>query len=60
VVISDRKLLQELFRCEECSGRAPLFLTHGIMKECVANSYQKIFSQVKAGKIELPEKKIRF
>jgi hypothetical protein len=60
VVISDRKLLQELFRCEECSGRAPLFLTHGIMKGCVANSHQIFFSQVKAGMLAAPEKKLRF
>ena len=32
VVIADRQLLQEIFRREESSGRAPLYLTHGIME----------------------------
>jgi len=40
VVISDREVLQELFRREECSGRAPLFLTHGIMQARLPNSHR--------------------
>jgi ecdysteroid 25-hydroxylase CYP306A1 len=32
VVIADGQLLRELFAKEECSGRAPLYLTHGIMR----------------------------
>ncbi|XP_047509971.1 cytochrome P450 306a1 isoform X1 [Pieris napi] len=32
VVLSDHKLIREAFAKEEFSGRAPLYLTHGIMK----------------------------
>lgn len=32
VVLSDHKLIREAFSKDNFSGRAPLFLTHGIMK----------------------------
>ena len=32
VVISDPKLIRKVFSRDEFSGRAPLYLTHGIMK----------------------------
>jgi ecdysteroid 25-hydroxylase CYP306A1 len=45
VVLSDHRLIRQAFAKETFAGRAPLYLTHGIMKgygECFVSSFLKV------------------